>query len=146
MFISYAHQDEPFKIDLVKHLEPLRRMGLIEEWHDRKIQPGEEWDKAISGNLKNSDVILLLVSIDFINSSYCYDIELEDALDRHEAGSARVIPVILRKCMWKHTPFAKLQALPKDARAVTLWPDRDDALLDIAEGVSKVAEELLASE
>jgi hypothetical protein len=145
VFISYTHPDETFKTDLLKHLEPLRRLGLIEAWHDRKIRAGDEWDKVISTNLKSADIILLLVSIDFINSPYCYDIEMELALDRHEEKKAIVIPIILRPCMWQQTPFAKLQALPRDARAVAIWPDRDEALVNVAEGIRRVAEERLES-
>jgi hypothetical protein len=87
----------------------------------------------------------LHISIDFINSSYCYDIELERAVERHAAGEARVIPIILRPCMWHQTPFSKLQALPKDARAVSLWADRDEVLVSVAEGIRAVAEQLLSS-
>ena len=143
VFISYAHADENFRNDLVKHLDPLRRLGLIETWHDRKIKPGEVWDRAISTNLEKAQIILLLVSIDFINSEYCYDVELERALERHDNGQAKVIPIILRACMWQQTPFAKLQALPKDAQAVTLWPDRDAAFVNVAEGIRQAAKDLL---
>jgi hypothetical protein len=143
VFISYAHADENFRNDLVKHLDPLRRLGLIETWHDRKIKPGEVWDRAISTNLEKAQIILLLVSIDFINSEYCYDVELERALERHDNGQAKVIPIILRACMWQQTPFAKLQALPKDAEAVTLWPDRDAAFVNVAEGIRQAAKDLL---
>jgi hypothetical protein len=143
VFISYTHTDEPFKIELVKHLEPLRRLQLVEAWHDRKIKAGEEWDKVVASNLEQADIILLLVSIDFINSSYCYDVELERAIERDEAGEARVIPIILRSCMWQQTPFAKLQALPKDGRAVVLWADRDEAFVNVVEGIRVVAEQIL---
>jgi hypothetical protein len=142
-FISYSHVDERYKNELVKHLEPLRRLARIDAWHDRKLKPGDEWDQVISGNLDKADIILLLVSIDFINSRYCYDIELERALERHEKGEAKVVPVILRPCMWQHTPFAKLQSLPRDARAVSLWPDSDEAFVSIAEGVFTAANDLL---
>lgn len=144
VFVSYTHADEGFKNELLKHLEPLRRQMLIDTWHDRKLKAGEEWDKVISASLEAADIILLLVSIDFINSKYCYDIELERALERHQSNEARVIPVILRTCMWQQTPFANLQALPKDARAVSLWADRDEAYLNVAEGIRQVAQELLS--
>jgi hypothetical protein len=88
-------------------------------------------------------IILLLISIDFINSEYCYDTEMERAMERHQKGEARVIPIILRSCLWQYAPFAKLQALPKDAKAVQSWSDRDEALTDIVDGIGKVAEELL---
>jgi hypothetical protein len=145
VFISYSHADEGFRAELVKHLEPLRRLQLIEAWHDGKMKAGEEWDKAISSHLENADIILLLVSIDFINSSYCYDVELERAIERHAKSEAKVIPVILRSCMWQQTPFAKLQALPKDARAISLWHDRDEALVNVVEGIRQVAEQLLST-
>lgn len=144
-FISYAHADEELKTELTKHLEPLRRLKLIETWHDRKIKPGEEWDRSISTNLEKADIILLLVSIDFINSPYCYDIELERAIERQAAKQAEVVPIILRSCMWQQTPFGKLQALPKEARPVALWTNKDEALVNVAEGIRQVAEKLLAS-
>jgi len=145
LFVSYSHADDALKNELMKHLEPLRRLRLIEAWHDRKLKPGEEWDKTISDQLEAADIILLLVSIDFINSPYCYDNELDKALELHEQRKARVVPIILRSCLWTHTPFAKLQALPKDAKAVTAWDDKDAALVNIAEGVKQVAEELMAT-
>ena len=129
----------------MKHLEPLRRQGLIDVWHDRKIKAGEEWERAISKYLQKADVILVLVSVDFINSSYCYDIEMELALERHASQKARVIPVILRNCLWENTPLRKLQALPKDGRAVKTWRDVDEALTSVAEGIRTVAEELQTS-
>ena len=129
----------------MKHLEPLRRQGLIDVWHDRKIKAGEEWERAISKYLQKADVILVLVSVDFINSSYCYDIEMESALERHASQKARVIPVILRNCLWENTPLRKLQALPKDGRAVKTWRDVDEALTSVAEGIRTVAEELQTS-
>jgi hypothetical protein len=143
--VSYAHTDEPLKNELLKHLVPLTRLGLIETWNDRKIKAGEEWNKAISHKLENANIILLLISIDFINSQYCFDVELEKAMERHDAGEAKVIPVILRACLWNHTLFAKLQALPKDAKAITAWRDQDEALSSVAEGVMQVARDLLTS-
>ena len=117
VFVSYSHVDQKVKDELLKHLKPLDRGHLIETWHDGRISPGEEWDDVIASQLEKADIILLLVSIDFINSDYCNDVELERALDRHGEGKARVIPVILRACMWNTTKFAKLQAVPKEPRA-----------------------------
>jgi hypothetical protein len=144
-FIAYSHADEAVKNALLKHLKPLTRLKLVEEWHDRKITPGDDWDKVITKKLENSDIILLLVSIDFINSEYCYDNELERAMERHEAGTAKVIPIILRPCSWSHAPFAKLQVLPEGAKAVTKWDNQDEALSHIAEGVMQAAKELSTS-
>lgn len=146
VFISYSHEDEGLKSQLIKHLSPLKRLGLISEWHDRKLVAGDNWEQEISENLENAKIILLLISIDFINSKYCYDIELEKALELHESGQAVVVPVILRNCMWQHTPFAKYQALPKDGRAVKSWTDMDEAFANIAEGIKIKAEDILANE
>jgi hypothetical protein len=143
VFISYCHTDGELKDELVKHLDPLKRLHLISEWHDRKIGAGENWGQTISKNLESASIVLLLVSIDFINSSYCYDIEMEKALEQSDGKNCIVIPVILRSCMWQHAPFAKLQALPKDAKPVCAWPDRDEAFVNVAEGVKLAAEKLL---
>lgn len=143
VFFSYSHADETLKVELLKHLEPLRRLGLIEAWQDRTIKGGEEWDKVISEKLDAADIVLILVSIDFINSKYCYDVELDRALELHARGKARVVPIILRNCLWSHTPFAKLQALPRDAKAIVTWPDRDEALVSVADGIRQIADELL---
>ncbi|HEV2452635.1 MAG TPA: toll/interleukin-1 receptor domain-containing protein [Verrucomicrobiae bacterium] len=145
VFVSYCHADEALKNQLLSHLMPLKRMELIEVWHDRKIPAGGEWEQAISANLEQADIILMLISIDFINSQYCYDIELERAIEKHEAGSAVVVPIILRSCMWKHTSFSKLQALPKDGKPVCSFSDKDEAFTEIAGKIKEEAERLLAS-
>lgn len=120
----------------------LQRQGLIAFWHDREIVAGEEWERAIDENLAAADIILLLVSADFIASDYCYKEELAQALKRHESGDARVIPVIIRDVNWGRAPFAKIQALPKDGKAVLKWRPRDSAWRSVAEGIARVAEEI----
>jgi hypothetical protein len=144
VFISYSHQDELLKNELVKHLSPLKRLNLIDDWHDRKISAGDQWDTAIDNALKGADIVLLLVSIDFINSRYCYDIEMETALERERQGDVVVIPVIARNCMWKTTEFARLQATPTDGKAIASWTDRDEALTVVAQRIQEVAERLMA--
>ncbi len=101
----------------------------------------EEWAGKIDENFKAADIILLLVSADFIASDYCYDIEMQAALERHAAGEARVIPVILRETDWQQAPFGKLQALPKDGRPITSWPNRDKSWKDVAAGIRRVIED-----
>lgn len=78
------------------------------------------------------------MSVNFINSTYCYDIEMENAMELHDNREATVVPVMLRSCLWEHTPFSKLQALPQDAKAVTAWADRDEALTNVAAGIRRV--------
>jgi len=144
VFVSYSHEDEALRNDLLKHLEPLKRTHKVEVWHDRKLKAGDEWNREIAVNLQSADLILLLVSIDFINSFYCYDVELNAAMERHAQKKAGVVPILMRNCLWRHTPFAKLQAVPKVGGAVASWSNRDDALAHVAEEVRLVAEELLS--
>lgn len=144
VFISYAREDEVFRKALEQGLKQLQRQGLIEIWHDRKIRAGEEWEGRISGELEAADVVVLLVSRDFIDSDYCTDVEVTRALSRHERGEAVVVPVILRHCTWDWAPFASLQVLPKDGRPVKGWPDQDEAWTEIARGLRAVIERVAA--
>jgi O-acetyl-ADP-ribose deacetylase (regulator of RNase III) len=135
VFVSYAHADEKLRRELGKHLRVLEDQGLIATWHDRMIGAGVEWAGAIDTRLEQSHVILLLVSADFMDSQYIRDVEMKRALERHEKREALVIPVILRPVLLKGTPFAKIQALPKDARALTEWPSVDAGCVDVTEGL-----------
>ncbi|WP_169617268.1 COR domain-containing protein [Nodosilinea sp. P-1105] len=140
LFYSYSHKDETLRDELETHLKLLQRQGLIQPWHDRRILPGDEWAGDIDDNLNRADIILLLISADFIASDYCYDLEMKRAMERHQAGEARVIPIIVRPTDWKDTPFSKLQCLPKDGKAVTQWVNRDGAWLNVEQGIKQVAE------
>ncbi|WP_437657009.1 AAA family ATPase [Sorangium sp. So ce1182] len=142
LFFSYSHKDEALRDELETHLALLKREGLLQSWHDRRVGAGEEWAGQIDKNLNEAEVILLLVSADFLASDYCFDNEMTRALQRHDAGQACVIPVILRKTDWHRAPFAKLQALPTDARPITLWQDRDEAWTDVALGIRRAVESL----
>ena len=142
VFFSYSHKDEALRDKLATHLRILERQHVIAGWHDRRITGGNEWAGQINEHLNSAQIILLLISSDFISSDYCYDIEMTRAMERHAAGEARVIPVILRPVDWKDAPFAKLQALPKDARPVTKWSNQDEAFTNITEGIRAVVKEL----
>lgn len=139
VFFSYSHADEALRDQLEKQLAILRRQGVIETWHDRRIGAGEDWARAIDAHVEQDDIILLLVSPDFLASDYCYDKEMLRAVERNDAGEAIIIPVILRPCEWQGTPFAKLQAVPTDGRAITTRPDRDQAMLEVARAVRAAA-------
>src|SRR5450759_1667907 len=127
VFYSYAHGDEAFCNKLQKHLSLLQRQGLIKAWHDRHILPGTDWSQAIDEHLERASVILLLISADFLASDYCYGVEMQRALERHQANEARVIPILLRPVDRNDAPFAHLQALPTDARPITTWSNQDEA-------------------
>jgi hypothetical protein len=130
------------RAELDKHLTILQRQGIIETWHDRKITPGTEWQGAIDEHLCSAHMILLLISSDFMASEYCYDVELKTAMQRHELGKAKVVPIILRRVMWDGAPFAKLQVLPTGGVAVKDWVDLDVALDDVARGIRAAAESM----
>lgn len=142
VFFSYAHEDETLRDKLANHLKLLQRQGLINAWYDRDISAGEEWKKEIEQQLNSAQIILLLISDDFLASDFCWSVELERAMERHEAGEARVIPVILREVDWHGAPFGKLQALPKNAEPVMNWANIDQAFTDVARGIRKVVEAL----
>jgi hypothetical protein len=141
LFFSYSHRDEALRNELEVHLSMLKRQGILETWHDRRIMPGEEFDKAISKNLEVADIILLLVSPDFLASDYCYDIEMQRAIARHEQNEACVIPVILRPCDWRHAPFGKLLVMPTDGKPVSKFSSQDDAFLEVVTAIRRVISE-----
>ena len=142
IFFSYAHEDEALVKEVQKQLCIFKRLLAISPWHDRKILPGADWKGQIDEHLRSARVILLFVSTDFIASDYCYGVEMDEALRREAAGEARVVPIILRPCPWEHAPFARLQVLPTDGRAITAWDDRDQVCLDVAHGIMNVIEGL----
>jgi len=144
VFISYSHKDEEFKDELVVHLANLRRQGKIRAWQDRDIEAGAEWDAEIKQQLESAEIILLLITPRFLASEYCYDKEMQRAMERHGAGTARVIPIIVKPCDWQDTPFSKLQVVPKDAKPITKWADQDEAFLDVVKGIRRSVESLQA--
>jgi len=139
IFFSYSHVDEDLRDRLETALTMLKRQGFVETWHDRRIPAGDDIGNTIDAAIERADIILLLVSPEFLASAYCYEREMMRAMERHEAGEARVIPVILRPCDWKSTPFGKLLAVPKDGLPVTKHADYDDAFLDITNAIKSIA-------
>lgn len=144
VFISYSHRDEEFKDELIVHLSNLKRQGKIRAWQDRDIEAGTEWNAEIQQQLESADIILLLITPRFLASDYCYDLEMQRAVQRHNEGTARVIPIIIKPCDWQDTPFEKLNAVPKDAKPVTSWADRDEAFVDVVKGIRRAVESLQA--
>jgi len=142
LFYSYSHKDERLRDELETHLKILERQGLILPWHDRRIMGGENWASEIDNNLKQANVILLLISSDFIASDYCYEVEMKLAMERQAKGEARVVPILLRPADYKGTPFASLQGFPTDMKAVTQWRDRDAAWLNVETGLKETFAQL----
>ncbi len=142
LFYSYSHKDEELRRELETHLSVLRRNGLIAEWHDRKIDAGDDWKNEIDRHLTSADIVLLLVSADFIHSDYCWGEEMTKALERDGRGEAQVIPIILRRCRWQNTRLGRLQAVPKNAKPIRSWADRDEALDDVVGAIERAVEKV----
>lgn len=142
LVFSYSHADEALRNELEKHLAPLKRQGLIETWHDRRIIAGQEFDREIGRHFAEADIVLLLISPDFINSDYCYDIEMVQSLERHHAGQAVVIPVILRLCHWHDLPFGKLLAATVDGTPVTQFPTLDEGFYQVVDAIKRALKHL----
>ena len=145
IFISYSHEDEGLQSELKKHLAGLRRNDTIKVWYDGCIGPGKEIDGEIDTQLAAANIILLLVSADFLDSDYCYEIEMSRAMERHEKGTARVIPVILRPCDWESTPFGRLLASTPNGKPIVKYETRDDGFLAVVQAVHHAVEELSES-
>lgn len=143
VFFSYSHRDESLRDELEKHLSILKRQGLIETWHDRRIDSGRDFSQEISSHIEDAEIILLLVSSDFLASDYCYDIEMKRAMERHGRGEAIVIPVVLRPCSWHAAPFGKLLAATKDGRAITKFPTLDDGFLEVTSAIENAVRHTL---
>ena len=140
VFMSYSHVDEAMRDRLEKHLAMLKREGLVDVWHDRRIVPGQLLDPTIMAQVESADVFLFLVSVDFLDSHYCYDIEMKRALERHAAGEADVIPVILHSCEWSKSPLGAFLGLPMDGKPIAKASYVEDAYLEVARGVRRVIE------
>ena len=142
LFYSYSHVDDEFRKQLEIRLELLRRQNIIDGWSDRKIAPGSNWEEDLNFNLQKAQIIILLISPEFLASDYCYETETIFALEQHEKGLASVVPIIIRPCMWKISNFKHLQVLPKDGKPLTLWSNMDEAWLNVSEGIFKLTQKI----
>lgn len=141
IFIAYSRKDSDMLIDLKKHLASIERHGNIKIWYDGEIKPGEIWDEKIKYHLHNADIILLLISADALNSDYFWNKEVKDAIEKHEKGTAKVIPLILKSCLWQNTPFGNFQAIPKDGKPISTWNNIDDAYYDAVKRIVNMIED-----
>lgn len=138
LFIVYAPEDEAWRKLLEAHLMPLEREGIIQPWHLGKMIPGEEWEQKTRRQVELAQIILLLVSPDFMASESCYEQQLQWAMQRQNKGKARIVPVLLRPVDWKNAPFGKMQVLPSNDQPVTTWKNTDQAFLKVVEGLRQV--------
>jgi len=145
IFFAYSREDSSLRNRLDKHLSSLKRNNHVKTWFDGEIDPGNEWEQNIFDALESADIILLLISADFIASDYCYNVEMKKAIERHKNNISIVIPIILSHCDWTETPFSKIQALPKDGIPVLdkKWYTEDQALKDVAVGIRSTVSRIL---
>lgn len=138
LFVSYARKDILFLADFNVHMADLKRNGLIEQWTDQQINPGEEWEDALKRALETADIILFLVSPDFIASDYIQEIEVKKAMERHQEGDVIIVPVIIRPCDFSCLSISKFQALPPNAKPISSWENKDEAWLEVLHGIKKI--------
>lgn len=146
LFLSYSHNDGELKKEFDKQLIALKRSYNISIWQDKNIEGGSEWDESIREELANADIILLLISPDFIASDYIWEVELKYAIEKHNRGEARVIPVFLRKTFTKNQPFEKLQGYISKDKPIASFPaaEREDAFYEVIEALGRDIETWLA--
>ena len=140
VFISYTHKDKTYKEKLITHLNSLIRQKYITLWYDNMILPGSEIDPQVAKALKESQIVLLLISADYLSSYYCYEIEMTEAMKLRQESKVEVIPVLLRPVDLRGTPFDNIKSLPEDRKAVSLFANKDEAYENIAKGLRQIAE------
>lgn len=139
VFFSYSHIDKKIREDIDKHLSVLKRSNIIETWYDNEIPAGDDFDHVIKEELEKADIILLLVSADFLHSSYCQDVEMKRALQKYRSGEAKVIPIIVDTCDWRHTELGNLKSIPTNGKEITKYRNRREAYQNITNEIRDIA-------
>lgn len=142
VFVSYARVDEIHRSRLDVHLTPLVRDGLIDVWSDRAVVAGADWERDIQYELATADIVILLVTPDFVASAYCFERELPEILRRYEEGGLCVLPVHVKSVDMANLPIRRIQGLPADLRPVSAWQDADEAWLEVAQAVRRAADRI----
>ncbi|MCC6462794.1 MAG: TIR domain-containing protein [Saprospiraceae bacterium] len=146
-FIMYAREDHDVRDKLRRHLAVQVSNGILDLWGDHEIIPGEDWDRAISAQLAQAELLILLLSADFFASHYIQQHELPAAMRRHEQGKCRLLPVIARDCDWEAHPISKIQALPSGDFPIcsNQWPSTDMPYKLVVEGIKSAARDIQES-
>ncbi|MGJ3248446.1 MAG: HEAT repeat domain-containing protein [Elainellaceae cyanobacterium] len=139
LYFSYAPADETLQTQLANHLTLLERQGIITSWSQRQILPGDDRTQVINQQLNTADIILLLISANSLADDTCYHLEIQRAMERHQANEAHVIPILLRPVAWIGASFSSLTVLPVNHQPITLWDNQDEAFQEIAKGIRAVA-------
>lgn len=131
LFISYSRKDERFRKELDTHLIALKRNGAVSVWSDRCIPVGARWEEQIDEHLVSADIVLFLLSPDFMASDYCYEKEVSVALERHSERETVLFPIIVRPVSLENSVFSGIQALPRTGKPIVKWANRDEAWVHI---------------
>jgi hypothetical protein len=139
VFISYSHKDKKWREELETHLKPYLRNGAITSWSDQQIEPGSQWATEIAFALANSEIGVLLVSPDFLNSDFIHDMELGPLLKKAKQGGAKILWIPVRSSAYKQTPLKNYQAIidPEKPLAAMTKAKRDHAWVEICETIEK---------
>lgn len=143
VFISYSHKDEDWKNDLLSQFSNMETQGLIRVWEDRKINPGDSWDDSIKQALRESDLVLFLVSPGFMSSSYIWRDELPQAIERYNQGKSKLVPIYVKPVEEQGSLFSSFQGLPRDhynGKFLSQLRDRDEGLCEVAKAIRKLIE------
>jgi internalin A len=140
VFISYSKSDSQHLAKLENHLSILRRNGTIDTWNCRKLLPGEKWDGKIKKELEEADVIIFLVSDDFLATDYIWDVEIKRAIERDNDPNdfVKVVPVIVRACVWEDSPLGVYNTAPKKAEVIKSADDIDEAWTNVVKDLKKI--------
>lgn len=140
VFISYSKMDSQHLIKLENHLSVLKRNGTIGTWNCRKLLPGEKWDGKIKKELEEADLILFLVSDDFLATDYIWDIEIKRAIEREKDPNdpVTVVPIIIRSCDWEDSPLGVFNTAPKKAQVINSSKDIDEAWTSVVKELKKI--------
>lgn len=138
LFISYSHKDERYRDELRGALTAYERKNELIVWDDTRIEPGQKWEAEILEKLERADIIVFLLSNDFILSDYCMQKEMQLALGRDAAGECAIIPIVVRSCRFDMLEVGKTQAILPKAKPIKQHKDRDAAWLEVTKQLDRV--------
>jgi nucleoside phosphorylase len=133
----FAQEDAAQVEELRRHLGPLLRSGKLDYWSVSDIQAGEVRDVRIRTQLETADLLLFMASADLFADSDASN-WLERALQRRQKQGTPVIPILLRPTLLASSPLRGLMPLPADGRAVSQWRSRDEAWVEVIQGLQRL--------
>jgi len=142
LFISYSHKDELFRDELRGALTAYERKGELTAWDDTCIVAGQKWEAEILGKLERADIVVLLLSNDFIRSDYCYLKEMKRAVESDAAGECAIVPVVVRACAFQKLELGQIQAILPGGKPIKQNKDRDAAWLKVTNELDRVMAKL----